>query len=237
MTCQRSYSLLILAALACLLLVGCGGGSQSSGNSGSSSNGGSSTGSLPTTIVGNLVDSPTSVSFGTVMVGQASSQALTITNTGGENVIVTAVSTNGAGVGLSGISTPLTLAPNQSSTFNVTFNPTSSGSVSGAVYLTNNGSTASVTIPVTGTGATAPTHQVVLGWSASSSQVIGYYPYRGTVTGGPYTKLLSSPTSQTSYIDLNVQAGDTYFYVVTSVGADMVESTFSNEAKASVPTP
>jgi hypothetical protein len=186
---------------------------------------------------GKLVDSPTSVSFGTVTVGQNSSQAVTITNTGGEYATVTAVSTSGAGIGLSGISTPLTLAPNQSATFNVTFDPSSSGSVSGNVYLTNAPPTPSVTIPVSGTGTAAPSHEVILAWSASNSPVTGYNTYRGNVTGGPYTKLTGSPISLTSYTDQEVQAGDTYFYVVTSVGTDMAESAYSNEAKATIPTP
>jgi hypothetical protein len=186
---------------------------------------------------GQLVDSPTSISFGTVTIGQISSQSLTISNPGGQNVSVTSVSTGGAGFGLGGISTPLILAPNQSSTFSVTFEPSSIGSVSGTVYLTNDSITPSVAIPVTGTGAAAPSHQVTLNWGASTSQVIGYNAYRGMVTGGPYTKLTSSPMSQTSYIDQNVQAGDTYFYVVTAVGPDMLESAFSREAKATVPTP
>jgi fibronectin type 3 domain-containing protein len=78
---------------------------------------------------------------------------------------------------------------------------------------------------------------VDLQWTDSSPAVIGYYPYRATVTGGPYTKLSSSPTPQSSYADQGVQAGNTYFYVVTAVSADMVESAFSDEVQATVPTP
>ena len=80
-------------------------------------------------------------------------------------------------------------------------------------------------------------HEVVLAWSASSSPVIGYNTYRGPVSGGPYAKLTPSPTSQTDYIDQDVTGGETYYYVVTSVGTDQMESTYSNEAKATVPTP
>jgi hypothetical protein len=231
---QRGCHLFILVALACMAATGCGSGSKSSSNSAGAN-------STAATSSGPLAVSPVSVSFGTVAVGQASSQSLTITNTSGQNITLTSVSTNGAGIGLSGMSTPLMLAPKQSSTFNAIFNPSSSGAVSGAVYLTNDSATPSVAIPVTGTGAaasaTASNHQVAVEWSASSSQVIGYNSYRGTVTGGPYTKLSSAPTQGTSYIDQNVQPGGTYFYVVTSVGTDMTESGFSNEAEATVPTP
>ncbi len=189
---------------------------------------------------GQLVAGPSSIAFGNVTIGQIGSQSVTITNTCGQSISVTSVSTSGAGVEVSSISTPFTLAPNQSSTFTVTFSPSSSGSASGAIYLANNSATGSLTIPTTGTGTTASTdssHQVVLSWSASGPTVIGYDTYRGTVSGGPYTKLTSSPIAQTSYTDQSVTAGDTYYYVVTSVGTDQVESAFSSEVKATIPTP
>ena len=66
---------------------------------------------------GILVDNPSSISFGNVTVGQIKSQAVTITNAGGQSVSVTSVSTSGAGLGASGISTSFALAPNQSITF------------------------------------------------------------------------------------------------------------------------
>lgn len=182
-----------------------------------------------------LTESPSSVSFGTVSVGQTSSQTVTITNNGGQSVNLTAVSTSGQGIGLSGVSTPLTLAPGQSTSFNVSFAPSSSGAVSGAVSLTNDSATPTAMIPVTGTGAPAVAHQVVLEWSASSSQVAGYNTYRSTSPGGPYTKLSPSPSPQSSFIDGNVTPGSTYFYVVTSVGTDMTESSYSNQAQAVVP--
>jgi len=186
---------------------------------------------------GQLVDSPTAMSFGTVAVGQSSSQVLTITNTGGQSVTVNSVSTSGAGVGLTGISTPLTISPNESSTFGVTFDPSSTGTVNGAVYLKNDGLNSSLAIPVTGTGGAAPSHLVVLSWNASDSTAVGYNAYRATAPGGPYTKLTSAVVLQTNYTDNAVQAGKSYFYVVTALGAEMEESAYSVEVKASVPTP
>jgi fibronectin type 3 domain-containing protein len=47
----------------------------------------------------------------------------------------------------------------------------------------------------------------------------------------------SSPDSNTAYVDSNVQAGATYFYVVTAVDANSVESDFSNETMAVIPNP
>ena len=77
---------------------------------------------------------------------------------------------------------------------------------------------------------------MVLQWTASNSPVIGYNAYRGTVSGGPYTKLTSSPAAQSSYTDQSVQASNTYFYVVTAVGTNDVESGYSSQVEAIVPT-
>jgi hypothetical protein len=186
---------------------------------------------------GNLGVSPTSVALGSVVVGQTGSQTVTITNSGGSSVIVSSVSLSGTGLGVSGLSTPFTLAANQSNTFTVTVTPANSGSVTGTVYLTNNSPTASVSIPVTATGVAAPSHQVMVQWSASTSNVTGYNTYRGTVSGGPYSKLTATPVAATTYDDQSVQAGGQYYYVVTSVAADSTESAYSNEASATIPTP
>jgi fibronectin type 3 domain-containing protein len=67
--------------------------------------------------------------------------------------------------------------------------------------------------------------------------VVGYNVYRSTVSGGPYTLLTSTPVPGTTYTDNAVQAGVTYFYVVTAVDANGNESAFSNEAPVTVPTP
>jgi hypothetical protein len=68
----------------------------------------------------------------------------------------------------------------------------------------------------TGLGATAGTNQVSLSWTASSNAV-SYNVKRATVSGGPYTTI-ASPTV-TSYLDTNVVAGTTYYYVVSAVNA------------------
>ncbi len=105
---------------------------------------------------GNLTASPSSINFGNVILGDAMPQIVTLKNTGGENVTVTAASISGAGMSYSGLTLPLTLTPNQSSTFSVTFAPTVAGAVSGTMSLTVSGS-ANVGIPLTGTGITPAT--------------------------------------------------------------------------------
>ena len=80
------------------------------------------------------------------------------------------------------------------------------------------------------------TAQVALSWTASQSPGIsGYNAYRGTTSGGPYTKLNSSLIPTVSYNDLAVQDGYTYYYVTTAVNNQGLESTYSNESSATVP--
>jgi len=77
-----------------------------------------------------------------------------------------------------------------------------------------------------------------LNWTAStSSNVTGYNVYRATQSGGPYTKLTSSPVVGTSYTDVTVLAGQSYYYVTTAVDSSSNESVYSNEATAAVPSP
>ena len=77
--------------------------------------------------------------------------------------------------------------------------------------------------------------QVLLSWDPSRSQVIGYNAYRSSTTGGPYTKLNSILIPGTTYTDLDVQSGYTYYYVTTAVNAEQQESIYSNEASTTVP--
>jgi len=90
-----------------------------------------------------------------------------------------------------------------------------------------------------GGGGSVHSHSVVLTWDASTSpDVVGYNVYRSDVSGGPYTLLDASiPGSTLTYTDRTVQAGMTYYYVVTAVNSEGNESLYSNEASALVPSP
>jgi hypothetical protein len=84
-------------------------------------------------------------------------------------------------------------------------------------------------------GTPAASHSVSLNWVAStSSNVIGYRVYRAGSSGGSYT-LLSSNVTTTNFSDTNVQSGLTYFYVVTAVDTNGLESAYSNQTQASIP--
>ena len=103
-----------------------------------------------------LTASPTSLTYTNVTVGQTSSQTETIKNTGGTNATISAVAESGAGFSVSGITTPVTLTPGQSTTFTVKFAPTSASTFSGTVTVTSNASNPSLAIALSGTAEGAP---------------------------------------------------------------------------------
>ena len=101
---------------------------------------------------GALGSNPTSLGFGSVIVGSKQSLSETVTNTGGSSVTISQVGISGTGFSLSGIVAPVTLTTGQSTTFSVTFTPASAGSASGNVTITSNASNPALTIPLAGTG-------------------------------------------------------------------------------------
>jgi hypothetical protein len=79
-------------------------------------------------------------------------------------------------------------------------------------------------------------HTVSIDWNPSPSTGVAYYNvYRGTASGGPYS-LLGTNVTTTSYIDSTVQLGATYFYVTTAVDVKRMESLYSNEFPAVIPS-
>ncbi len=70
---------------------------------------------------------------------------------------------------------------------------------------------------------------VFLSWSDNPDPVIGYNVYRTTTSHLDYQKLNSSLLAQTSYVDRNLDADTSYFYVITAVNGLGNESNFSKE--------
>ena len=60
--------------------------------------------------------------------------------------------------------------------------------------------------------------------------------YSSTVSGGPYNLLTSAPVATPGYTDNTVQAGLTYYYVVTAVNSTTnMQSSYSNQATVVIP--
>jgi HYDIN/CFA65/VesB family protein/ASPM-SPD-2-Hydin domain-containing protein len=185
----------------------------------------------------NLSVSPTSVAFGNVDVNGSETQQVTLKNTGNSSLTVSSAVISGTGLTASGVSNNTTLAPGQSAVLVADFAPKATGSVTGSIKIISNASNgASITVPVTGTGVSSAAHVVTLNWQASTtSGVIGYYVFRSSVSGGPYTQIVGSPVSGTTYSDSNVTAGAEYYYVVTAVNSNGSQSSYSNQVTATVP--
>ncbi len=105
----------------------------------------------------------------------------------------------------------------------------------------------SASVTVNGASVAAPTfvatanpvpiqHSVDLSWTASTStNVVSYNVYRTAAAGGTYSKIATS--ASTSYTDSTVASGFTYYYVTTAVDNSGLESGYSNQATAIIPTP
>lgn len=106
---------------------------------------------------GTLTGSPTSMSFGNVQVGLNSSQTETLKNTGGENLTVSTATFSGLGFSSTGLTLPLTLVPNQSTTFAVVFAPATAGAASSTLSIGVSGSSTTLNVALSGTGVTPAT--------------------------------------------------------------------------------
>jgi hypothetical protein len=211
-------SILAFAISATAILTACGGGVLSRNDTG---------------IDAVLAISPPNLNFGNVAVGKTKTMTGTLTAKSSD-VTVSSADWKGDGYTVSGITFPLTVTVGQSVFFEVTFTPVSTGSFAGSVSFLSNASNSPSTETLTGAGVP---HTVDLSWSPSTSQVVGYNVYRATHSGGPYSKLNSSPHAETTYVDSNVRSGATYFYTCRSVGRNSRESSPSNEAKVVIPNP
>jgi hypothetical protein len=135
----------LVIALALATMVGCQGLSTSKSNLQGSQN----------PLLGALTAAPASVSFGNVQVGTSQTLSETLSNTGVTNLTITQAAVTGTGFSTTGFSLPLTLVPAQSTTVSVVFAPQSAGSASGTLVLTNNGSSSTLSVALSGTAVVA----------------------------------------------------------------------------------
>lgn len=192
----------------------------------------SGTGSSP----GTLTITPAAVNFGNVVVGTNQAQTATL-SASGSSVTVNSVGGTTSEFSVTGLTLPVTIAAGQSLSITERFAPQTSGSASTTISFGSNAGNSPLTQALSGTGTPAPQHSVDLSWNASASAVVGYNVYRGSQSGGPYAQINSALNASTTYTDATVLGGQTYFYVVTAVDGNNVESPFSNQVQAVVPSP
>ncbi len=99
--------------------------------------------------------SPTSITFGNVVVGTNLSQILIINNTGTSTLTISQMTATGSGFSVSGFSLPLNISAGQQTTVTVAFLPAAVGSTSGNISIASNAPTSPNSLTLTGTGIAA----------------------------------------------------------------------------------
>jgi hypothetical protein len=191
---------------------------------------------------GALTANPTSLSFGSVQVGNSNTLSQVVTNTGGSNVTISQDTVTGSGFSVTGFTPPLTLTPGQSYTFSVIYAPQSAGNVTGSISITSSASNPNLTIPLSGAGTAAgqltvtPTtlnfSNVVVGTSANQTAILSAGGATVTVTSDNFTSSEFSLSGLS--FPVTIQAANSASFTVTftpqSTGTASATLTFASNA-------
>ena len=177
---------------------------------------------------------PATLNFGSVTVGSSASLKATLTAANAAVTISSDGSTSSE-FAILGLSLPMTIPAGQSVPVTIQFTPNASGAASGQAGFTSNATNSPTVDQLAGTGVAQSSHTVDLSWDAGGGSPVGYYVFRGTVSGGPYQQMNTSLETSTGYTDNTVVSGTTYYYVATAVNAKGEESVYSNIGKAVIP--
>jgi len=140
--------------------------------------------------------SNSSVPFGTVSVGSTENAVLTISNIGGSDLAISVISLTGSEFSETGVATPKTIGAGQSVPMTLTFHPIASGAVSGSVTITSNDpSTHTATVNLSGTGSTSPVGQL----QASTASV----SFGSVETGSSSTKQVVLTNTGTAAVKIS----------------------------------
>ncbi len=181
--------------------------------------------------------SPMSIDFAPVVVGNSALYVMALSNFDVSAVTVFSATVTGSDFSLNGLTFPFTLPAGASQTATVTFAPSSSGPARGSMSFVSSAPDSPITVALSGSGTAPLPHSVTLSWQPGTSSATGFNVYRSQASGGPYVKLNTVIDAASSFVDLSVQSGQTYYYVVTAVDSTGVESRRSNESPAIIPLP
>jgi Abnormal spindle-like microcephaly-assoc'd, ASPM-SPD-2-Hydin/Flagellar-associated PapD-like len=181
-----------------------------------------------------LTASEAGIKFEDVAVGNSSEKEVVLTNTGNRALNISGVSVSGAEFSLSGAGA-VSLSPGQKISLDVKFAPKSVGRQTSNLRVLSAEGGSLLEIPLNAAGVAASQNVVKLNWEENPASVGGYVIYRSADPTGPFTRLPAQAIASAEYVDTGLAAGHTYYYVVTSVGADEVESEYSTPISATVP--
>jgi hypothetical protein len=180
-----------------------------------------------------LTASEAAMDFEDVATGNLGKKEVLLTNAGNRDLTISGISVSGRDFSVSG-ATAVKLTPGQNVSVDVKFAPKNAGRQTGYLTVTSAEGTSLLTIPLTATGARSSPSAITLNWEESPVNVAGYVVYRAAESAGPYTRI-SEAVPSGAYVDTGLAAGHTYYYVVTSLDADQVESEYSPQISATVP--
>jgi Abnormal spindle-like microcephaly-assoc'd, ASPM-SPD-2-Hydin len=197
-------------------------GKQRSSNS-SISLSGTGTSSSTAVMPAYLVASPSSLDFGSAQLNSTQTKYATLTNSGGSSLTISQATVTGAGFGVSGFTSPETLAPGQSLTLTLVFAPTVVGTVSGAVTFVSDASDANLMVALSGSGTSAGQLAVSPGSMSFSSTVVGTSQSQtGMLSATGSSVTISSGSSSSSEfglggmtLPLTIAAGQSVPFTVT----------------------
>ncbi len=199
--------------------------------------------------IGILTLNPTSLSFGSVTVGQSPVLLTTLTNTGNASLTITtdSISAGAFSWGGKGTCNDSTLAPGASCTYSAKFTPTAAGTQTGTIMIYSTASDSTVTLPLSGIGTTATVATLAVSPAtlALGSVVVGTSgTASGTLTAGGSSVTVSAVSSNNSAftvaglaLPVTIPAGNSAAFTVTftpqTTGALTAALTFTSNAQSS----
>ena len=180
-----------------------------------------------------LTASEASVEFGDVATGSGSSKEVMVTNAGNADVAISKIEITGEDFTVSGGAVMLNAG--QQMSLRVGFDPKNGGSRNGRLSIYSSAPDSPLRIPLSGAAGEMSSQAVTLKWEKSEGAENGYFVYRGSEPGGPYTKLQGAAIANAEFTDAGLAAGRTYYYVVTSVDANGSESGYSEQIVVNIP--
>ncbi|ALA58834.1 beta strand repeat-containing protein [Nitrospira moscoviensis] len=180
--------------------------------------------------------SPTSLTFSATAGGSnPAGKSFIITNPGG-GTLTWSISDNAAWLSVTPTS-GTTTTETDTLTASVNLSGLAVGTYNGTITITAAGASNSPrTIPVTLTVSAATAGgTATLSWNANGeSDLGGYKIYRATASGAYGAPIATLSKTTTSYVVTGLQAGTTYFFVITAYDSAGHESVFSNEVSKSI---
>jgi hypothetical protein len=182
---------------------------------------------------GSLGVTPAQLSFGNVNTGTTSTLSGSL-KAGAAPVTVYSATVTSQEFSLKDLRFPITILPNRSLPFNVTFAPAANGAASAVLSFQSSGGSP-VQETMAGNGVSKTSHRVTLTWNPDHSAVAGYNVFRASNSAGPFSQINPSLDSTTSFIDSSVQSGFTYYYATTAVSSNGKQSGYSNQVSVAIP--